>query len=65
MERQQIETAIQAANVALTGRRRREASGFASIELKAIDPKVGRWELIAAATVGLVTVTGIVVAWLY
>ena len=65
MERQHVETAIQAANVALTGRRRREVSGFASIELKAVDPRVGRWDVLAAGAVGLLTVVGVVAAWLY
>jgi hypothetical protein len=65
MERQHLETAIQAANVALTGRRRREVSGFASIELKAVDPKVGRWEIVTATAVAALTVLGVVAAWLY
>jgi hypothetical protein len=60
-----IETARQAANVALTGRRRREASSFASIELKTADPKQDRWEVLAAAAVGLLTVIGVVAAWFY
>jgi hypothetical protein len=65
MERQQIETAIQAANVALTGQRRREASSFASIELRTEDPKNERWELIVSAVVGFLAVAIVVTAWLY
>ncbi len=65
MDRQHLEHALEAANVALTGRRRREAASFASIELKTTDSKTDRWEILAAAAVGLVTVIGVVVAWFY
>jgi hypothetical protein len=65
MEREAHATALQAANVALTGRRRREASSFASIELRAEDPKTGQWELIAALVVGFAAFVGVLVAWAY
>jgi hypothetical protein len=65
MNRQEMDPALAAANVALVGRHRREASSFASIELRAAKPDDGRWELIATAVVGLVAFVGIVVVWLY
>ncbi|HEX7668539.1 MAG TPA: hypothetical protein VF395_03100 [Polyangiaceae bacterium] len=65
MEREAHATALQAANVALTGRRRREASSFASIELRAEDPKTSQWELIAALVVGFAALVGVLVAWTY
>jgi hypothetical protein len=65
VEREAHATAILAANVALTGRRRREASSFASIELRAEDPKGNRWELMAALVVGFAAVVAVLVAWAY
>lgn len=65
MEREAHVTAIQAANVALTGQRRREASSFASIELRDEDPKSNQWELIAALVVGFAAFVGVLVAWTY
>lgn len=65
MEREAHATAILAANVALTGHRRREASSFASIELRAEDPKASRWEVIAALVVGFAAFVAVLVAWAY
>ena len=65
MDRQEADTAIQAANVALSGRRQRQASSCASVELRDADPKRGRWEIVVTAGVGLVTVAAVLVAWLY
>ncbi|HVU00906.1 MAG TPA: hypothetical protein VHE30_04110 [Polyangiaceae bacterium] len=65
MERQHIETALQAANVALTGRRERQASSFASIELREEDPRTGHWEMAATLVVGGAAVLAVIVAWLY
>jgi hypothetical protein len=65
MNRQELDPALAAANIALAGRHRREASSFASIELRAAKPDDGRLELIAGAAVALIAFLGIVVAWLY
>ena len=65
MDREEHVTALQAANVALTGMRRRQASSFASIELRAEDPKTSRWELIAALVVGFAAFVAVLVAWSY
>jgi hypothetical protein len=63
---QEIDTALAAANVALAGRHRREASSFASIELRSVKPDDGRWEIVAAAIVGLVAFVGVIVVyWVY
>jgi hypothetical protein len=65
MNRQEVDPALAAANIALAGRHRREASSFASIELRAATPDDGRWELIVTAVLGLMAFVGIVVVWLY
>ncbi|HVW28165.1 MAG TPA: hypothetical protein VHC69_22535 [Polyangiaceae bacterium] len=65
MDRQEVETALQAANVALAGRRQRQASSFASIELRDADPTPAKWEVIATGLVGLVAIVAVLVAWLY
>ena len=65
MDRQEVDTALEAANVALAGRRRREASSFASIELRETDPTPAEWEIIAAGIVGVLAVVAVLVAWLY
>ena len=65
MNRPHDDTALQAANVALTGRGRRTASSFASVELREQDPKVGRWEVFVGIGVAVVTVVVVLVAWLY
>ena len=65
MNRQEVDTALAAANVALMGRHRREASSFASIELRTVKPDDGRWEIIAGAAVGLIAFVTVIVIWLY
>ncbi len=65
MERQDVETALEAANVALAWRRQRQASSFASIELRDTDPTPAQWEVIATGVVGLIAIVGVLVAWLY
>jgi hypothetical protein len=65
MDRQEVETALEAANVALAGRRNREASSFASIELRDADPIPAQWEFIATGVVGILAVIAVLVAWLY
>jgi len=65
MKTQEMDPALAAANVALAGRHRREATSFASIELRAAAPDDHRWEIVAAAAVGFVAFVGIVAVWLY
>jgi hypothetical protein len=65
MNRHDIDPALAAANVALAGRPRREASSFASIELRSVAPDDGRWEIVAGAIVAVVALVTVVAAWLY
>jgi len=65
MSRQEMDTALAAANIALAGRPRREASSFASIELRSAAPDDGRWEIIVAAIVAFVAFVTVVAVWLY
>lgn len=48
-----FDPALRAANQALTGNRQREASRFASIELRFTDPRTGPWEVAAMTAVAL------------
>lgn len=65
MDRQALDTALTAANVALAGRKKREAVSFASIELREATARSGRWELAVAATVGFLAFAAVIVAWCY
>jgi len=49
--------------VALSGRKRREVSRIASIELRFTDARSGAWEALAMVSVGVATVLGIVAVW--
>lgn len=65
MEEQALDSALRAANQALSGGRRREASRFASIELRFSDPRTGPWELAAMTSVAVAALLVVVGAWLY
>ena len=66
MHSQSVETAIEAANVALTGRRNRAVSGFASIELREGQPgEPRRWEVLVGLVVAVAALAGVLGAWLY
>jgi hypothetical protein len=56
--------ALRAANLALSGRKHREVTRLASIELKAGDPRSGAWEALAMASVGLLAALVVVGVWL-
>jgi hypothetical protein len=62
-ESQLLDPALRAANVALTGRRRREATRFASIELRFADPQTGPWEVAAMASVALAAMLIVLGFW--
>ena len=63
-ESQQIfDPALRAANQALSGRKRREVSRIASIELRFTDARSGAWEAIAMVSVGVATVLGVLGVW--
>ncbi len=67
MDPSEVQTALEAANVALSGRRRREASSFASVELRTPDPERGtsHWEVLLSTALGLLTVVALLVLWFY
>jgi hypothetical protein len=58
-----FDSALKAANIALSGSKRREDSRFASIELRFSDRRAGAWEIAAASSVALAAVVLIAGAW--
>lgn len=56
--------ALEAATLALTGRQRREASRFASIELRATDPDHSAWRAVAFLASAATAVGCVIVLWL-
>jgi hypothetical protein len=48
-----MDVALRAANMAFAGRQRREASRFASIELRFTDPNARPWEAAAVVSVAI------------
>ena len=62
-ENQTMDTALREANLALSGQRHREASRFASIELRFSDPRTGPWEMAAMASVAVASLLLIVGVW--
>ena len=63
-EAEQIfDPALRAANQALSGRKRREVTRIASIELRFTDARSGAWEALAMLSVGIATVIGVLGVW--
>lgn len=62
-DHQPVDSALRAANQALSGRQRREASRFASIELRFTDPRTGPWEMAAMASVAFASVLVVLGFW--
>jgi hypothetical protein len=58
-----FDPALRAANQALSGRKRREVSRIASIELRFTDARSGAWEALAVLSVGVATVLCVVGVW--
>jgi hypothetical protein len=58
-----VDPAIRAANDALVGKRAREETRFASIELKFTDPRTGPWEMAAMASVAVAAALFVVGVW--
>lgn len=56
--------ALEAATLALTGRQRREASRFASIELRASSPDYGAWRAIAFFASAATAIGCVITLWL-
>lgn len=62
---EQLDSAIRAANLALGGRQRREASRFASIELRFSDRGTGPWEVAAMTAVACASCLVVLGLWLW
>jgi len=60
-----LDPALRAANLALSGRKHREVSRLASIELRFVDAQSGPWEAAAMISVGLLATLGVVAAWFW
>lgn len=58
-----FDPALRAANLALSGRKRREVSRIASIELRFTDARSGAWEALAMISVGVATVLCVIGVW--
>ncbi len=58
-----MDSALRAANLALSGQRHREASRFASIELRFSDPRTGPWEMAAMASVAVASLVIVLGVW--
>jgi hypothetical protein len=55
---------LRAANLALSGRKRREVSRITSLELRFSDPKSEPWEALAMISVGILAVLIVLGLWL-
>ena len=60
-----LDPALRAANIALSGRKHREVSRLASIELRFVDSQSGPWEAAAMVAVGLSAVLAVLAAWFW
>lgn len=63
MDQPPLHDALDAANLALSGRNRRVSGRFASIELRSVDARTGAWDLAAIASVALATVLLVLGVW--
>ena len=62
-DQQHGDSALRAANLALSGRQRREASRFASIELRFTDPRTGPWEMAAMMSIAVASMLVVIGLW--
>lgn len=60
-----LDPALRAANLALTGRKHREVSRLASIELRFVDSKSGPWEAAAMLAVGVLAMLSVAAVWFW
>ncbi len=61
---QHYDPGLRAANLALSGRKRREVSRITSLELRFSDPRSEPWEALAMISVGLLSVLVVLGLWL-
>lgn len=62
---QQHETALRAANLALSGRRQSETRSLTVVDLRLDDPRTGAWEMAAMAAVALASTLAAVGLWFW
>ena len=55
--------ALRSANVALSGRKHREVTRLASIELRSSDPRSSPWEAAAILSVGVLSLVVVIGCW--
>lgn len=58
-----FDPALRSANLALSGKKRREVSRLASIELRFTDARAGAWEAMAMVSVGLLSLLVVIGVW--
>jgi len=56
--------ALRSANMALSGRKHREVTRLASIELRSTDPSASPWEAAAVVSVAVLSVLVVIACWL-
>lgn len=61
---QHADLGLRAANLALSGRKRREVTRLTSLELRFTDPRSEPWEAVAMISVALLSVLVVVGLWL-
>jgi len=61
---QHFDPGLRAANLALSGRKRREVSRITSLELRFSDPRSEPWEALAMISVAVLSVLVVVGLWL-
>jgi hypothetical protein len=59
MDRSSVDTALEAANVALLGKRARDTRRITSIELREVDSRRALWELVLVASTGVLALVGV------
>jgi hypothetical protein len=64
MSESDFDEGLRAANLALSGRKRREVSRITSLELRFTDPRSQPWEALAMISVALLSVLVVVGLWL-
>jgi hypothetical protein len=60
----EIDPALRAANLAMSGSKHREVTRLASIELRGGDARSNVWEVAAMASVGVLALLVVVAVWL-
>jgi hypothetical protein len=64
-EEDTLNPALRAANLALSGRKHREVTRLASIELRFVDAQSGPWEAAAMICVALLAMLAVLAVWFW